>query len=97
MVEAAGKQDTASPCAACKMLRRRCAQDCVFAPHFPADEPLKFANVHKVFGASNVSKLLQVPLYDSNFVHFVVLICTFEFANLPQSTQIAPKLQTKFK
>ncbi|KAJ3674465.1 hypothetical protein LUZ60_005081 [Juncus effusus] len=52
-----------SPCAGCKLLRRRCAQDCVFAPYFPATEPLKFASVHKVFGASNVSKLLQeIPI-----------------------------------
>ncbi|MED6119440.1 LOB domain-containing protein 4 [Stylosanthes scabra] len=53
------KQGAASPCAACKLLRRRCAQDCVFAPYFPADEPHKFANVHRVFGASNVNKMLQ--------------------------------------
>nr|AMQ09519.1 lateral organ boundaries domain protein [Boehmeria nivea] len=53
------KQGTISPCAACKLLRRRCAQDCVFAPYFPADEPHKFASVHKVFGASNVNKMLQ--------------------------------------
>ncbi|KAK9151132.1 hypothetical protein Syun_009441 [Stephania yunnanensis] len=53
------KQDATSPCAACKLLRRRCAQDCVFSPYFPADEPQKFANVHKVFGASNVNKMLQ--------------------------------------
>ncbi|GAA0143506.1 hypothetical protein LIER_04174 [Lithospermum erythrorhizon] len=49
----------APPCAACKLLRRRCAKDCVFAPYFPADEPQKFASVHKVFGASNVNKMLQ--------------------------------------
>ncbi|CAH9111876.1 unnamed protein product [Cuscuta europaea] len=48
-----------SPCAACKLLRRRCSPDCVFAPHFPGDQPHKFANVHKVFGASNISKMLQ--------------------------------------
>ncbi|XP_051120373.1 LOB domain-containing protein 4-like [Andrographis paniculata] len=48
-----------SPCAACKLLRRRCAHDCVFAPYFPADQPHKFASVHKVFGASNVNKMLQ--------------------------------------
>ncbi|KAK7251957.1 hypothetical protein RIF29_35587 [Crotalaria pallida] len=59
MKEIGRKQGAASPCAACKLLRRRCAQDCVFAPYFPADEPHKFANVHKVFGASNVSKMLQ--------------------------------------
>ncbi|KAK6923011.1 Lateral organ boundaries, LOB [Dillenia turbinata] len=48
-----------SPCAACKFLRRKCTQECVFAPYFPPDEPQKFAYVHKVFGASNVAKLLN--------------------------------------
>ncbi|XP_076944017.1 LOB domain-containing protein 12-like [Bidens hawaiensis] len=48
-----------SPCASCKLLRRRCAKDCIFAPYFPPDDPHKFAIVHKVFGASNVSKMLQ--------------------------------------
>ncbi|CAM0906763.1 unnamed protein product [Alopecurus aequalis] len=50
---------SSSPCAACKLLRRKCTQGCVFAPYFPPDQPAKFANVHKVFGASNVSKLLN--------------------------------------
>ncbi|CAH1421047.1 unnamed protein product [Lactuca virosa] len=48
-----------SPCAACKFLRRKCTQECVFAPYFPPDQPVKFANVHKVFGASNVAKILN--------------------------------------
>ncbi|GAA0167463.1 hypothetical protein LIER_22391 [Lithospermum erythrorhizon] len=48
-----------TPCASCKLLRRRCAKDCIFAPYFPPDEPHKFAMVHKVFGASNVGKMLQ--------------------------------------
>ncbi|CAI9787164.1 unnamed protein product [Fraxinus pennsylvanica] len=48
-----------SPCAACKFLRRKCQTECVFAPYFPPDQPQKFANVHKVFGASNVTKLLN--------------------------------------
>ncbi|WOL01901.1 LOB domain-containing protein 12-like [Canna indica] len=53
-----------SPCASCKLLRRRCTKDCIFAPFFPSDEPHKFAMVHKVFGASNVSKMLQdLPLH----------------------------------
>lgn len=47
------------PCAACKFLRRKCTSDCVFAPYFPPEEPQKFINVHKIFGASNVSKLLN--------------------------------------
>ncbi|XP_062213361.1 protein ASYMMETRIC LEAVES 2-like [Phragmites australis] len=50
---------SSSPCAACKLLRRKCTQGCVFAPYFPPDNPSKFANVHRVFGASNVSKLLN--------------------------------------
>ncbi|KAF5446656.1 hypothetical protein F2P56_032267 [Juglans regia] len=53
-----------SPCASCKLLRRRCAKDCIFAPYFPPDDPHKFAIVHKVFGASNVSKMLQeLPIH----------------------------------
>ncbi|KAE8695930.1 LOB domain-containing protein 6 [Hibiscus syriacus] len=50
---------SSSPCAACKFLRRKCTQECVFAPYFPSDNPQKFQNVHKVFGASNVAKLLN--------------------------------------
>ncbi|KAL2333597.1 hypothetical protein Fmac_014810 [Flemingia macrophylla] len=48
-----------SPCAACKLLRRKCTQECVFAPYFPPDNPQRFACVHRVFGASNVAKLLN--------------------------------------
>ncbi|XP_058781998.1 LOB domain-containing protein 12-like [Vicia villosa] len=48
-----------SPCACCKLLRRRCTQECIFAPYFPSDDPRRFAMVHKVFGASNVTKMLQ--------------------------------------
>ncbi|GMY11708.1 LOB domain-containing protein 36-like isoform X1 [Fagus crenata] len=48
-----------SPCAACKQQRRKCTKECVFAPYFPPDQPQKFANVHNVFGASNVAKLLN--------------------------------------
>ncbi|KAI4382874.1 hypothetical protein MLD38_008778 [Melastoma candidum] len=54
----------ATPCASCKLLRRRCAKDCVFAPYFPPDDPHRFAIVHKVFGASNISKMLQeIPVH----------------------------------
>ncbi|XP_008795252.2 LOB domain-containing protein 1 [Phoenix dactylifera] len=48
-----------SPCAACKILRRRCVDKCVLAPYFPPTEPLKFTTAHRVFGASNIIKLLQ--------------------------------------
>ena len=53
---------SSSSCAACKLLKRRCSPNCIFAPYFRSDEPKKFAKVHKVFGASNVSKMLiDVP------------------------------------
>ncbi|GMY20220.1 LOB domain-containing protein 20 [Fagus crenata] len=53
-----------APCGACKFLRRKCINGCIFAPHFGSDQgAARFAAVHKVFGASNVSKLLlHIPL-----------------------------------
>ncbi|KAM5583024.1 LOB domain-containing protein 15 [Rosa sericea] len=51
--------NTITPCAACKLLRRKCAEECPFSPYFSPHEPHKFSAVHKVFGASNVSKLLM--------------------------------------
>ncbi|KAJ4892165.1 LOB domain-containing protein 16 [Raphanus sativus] len=55
-----------SPCGACKFLRRKCASDCIFAPYFSSEQgAARFAAIHKVFGASNVSKLLlNVPIHD---------------------------------
>lgn len=53
---------SSSSCAACKLLKRRCTPTCIFAPHFRSSDQMTFAKVHKVFGASNVSKLLsEVP------------------------------------
>ncbi|XP_020575344.1 LOB domain-containing protein 15-like isoform X2 [Phalaenopsis equestris] len=53
--------NTTTPCAACKLLRRRCVLECPFFPYFSPSEPQKFAATHKVYGASNVSKMLMVP------------------------------------
>ncbi|XP_055819132.1 LOB domain-containing protein 1-like [Solanum dulcamara] len=47
------------PCAACKILRRRCVEKCVLAPYFPPTDPLKFTIAHRVFGASNIIKILK--------------------------------------
>ncbi|GMI69310.1 hypothetical protein HRI_000600300 [Hibiscus trionum] len=57
---------TASPCGACKFLRRKCVRGCVFAPYFSHEQgATHFAAIHKVFGASNVSKLLaHLPVAD---------------------------------
>ena len=47
-------------CGACKLLRRKCVQECIFAPHFNNDEGAEqFASIHKIFGAKNFSKFLS--------------------------------------
>ncbi|XP_042476232.1 LOB domain-containing protein 33-like [Macadamia integrifolia] len=52
-------------CGACKFLRRKCTKGCIFAPYFCSEQGMHhFAAVHKVFGASNVSKLLShLPIH----------------------------------
>ncbi|KAF5953014.1 hypothetical protein HYC85_010958 [Camellia sinensis] len=47
-------------CGACKFMRRKCEKGCIFEPYFESDQAgtAHFAAVHKVFGASNASKLL---------------------------------------
>ncbi|CAA7050715.1 unnamed protein product [Microthlaspi erraticum] len=59
-----GRGGGEGPCGACKFLRRKCVKGCVFAPYFDAEQgTARFAAVHKVFGASNASKmLLRLPL-----------------------------------
>ncbi|KAK7285765.1 hypothetical protein RJT34_20546 [Clitoria ternatea] len=48
------------PCAACRILRRRCDNKCLLAPYFPTHELENFVGVHRVFGASNVIKMIQM-------------------------------------
>eukprot|EP01018_Ginkgo_biloba_P007427 Gb_19567 [translate_table: standard] len=38
--------ETAYECAACNMLRRKCEENCVFASHFPPNDPRKFVIAH---------------------------------------------------
>ncbi|KAI3449140.1 hypothetical protein Pfo_005805 [Paulownia fortunei] len=63
------------PCGACKFLRRKCVAGCIFAPYFDSEQgAAHFAAVHKVFGASNVSKLLlHIPVHKR--LDAVVTIC----------------------
>ncbi|KAK9758048.1 hypothetical protein RND81_01G203100 [Saponaria officinalis] len=63
------------PCGACKFLRRKCVAGCIFAPYFDSEQGAShFAAVHKVFGASNVSKLLlHIPVHKR--LDAVVTIC----------------------
>ncbi|GMY09378.1 LOB domain-containing protein 19-like [Fagus crenata] len=63
------------PCGACKFLRRKCVNGCIFAPYFDSDQgTVHFAAVHKVFGASNASKLLlRIPAHKR--LDAVVTLC----------------------
>ncbi|KVH92637.1 lateral organ boundaries domain-containing protein [Cynara cardunculus var. scolymus] len=47
------------PCRTYDYCRRRCPSDCVFAPYFPANNPQKFTCVHRIYGASNIGKLIE--------------------------------------
>lgn len=54
------KGGTTQACAACKYQRRKCTPECPLAPYFPADQPKIFLNVHKLFGVSNIGKILKI-------------------------------------
>nr|GEV35647.1 LOB domain-containing protein 24-like [Tanacetum cinerariifolium] len=51
---------TSPRCAACKYFRRRCPSNCVFAPYFPNGNPQRFIFVHKIDGASNMAKMIEI-------------------------------------
>ncbi|KAL6128894.1 hypothetical protein ACLB2K_072247 [Fragaria x ananassa] len=70
-----GEVSQGGPCGACKFLRRKCLRGCIFAPYFDSDQgTAHFAAVHKVFGASNASKLLlRIPAHKR--LDAVVTLC----------------------
>ncbi|KAL6536907.1 hypothetical protein OROHE_012491 [Orobanche hederae] len=47
-----------SACASCKHQRKKCTNKCVLAPFFPVGKAREFLAVHKVFGVSNVTKII---------------------------------------
>lgn len=54
-----GAQAANPACAACKHQRKKCTESCILAPYFPANRSREFQAVHKVFGVSNVTKILK--------------------------------------
>lgn len=57
--EMTGSGGTNTACAACKYQRRKCSPDCPLSPYFPPDQPKRFQNVHKLFGVSNILRILK--------------------------------------
>ncbi|KAK7396134.1 hypothetical protein VNO78_16926 [Psophocarpus tetragonolobus] len=55
-----GGKAEALACGACKYMRRKCENECMFAPYFPSEkDSARFAVVHKVFGKNCLLKLLS--------------------------------------
>ncbi|KAG2260251.1 hypothetical protein Bca52824_079545 [Brassica carinata] len=46
-------------CASCKHQRKKCNNECILSPYFPARKSKEFQAVHKVFGVSNVQKMVR--------------------------------------
>ncbi|KAH9330335.1 hypothetical protein KI387_002443, partial [Taxus chinensis] len=50
---------TGSSCGACKIRKRKCGDECLFAPYFPQDNPENFLTTTKLFKASKISKIIK--------------------------------------
>ncbi|GLT55969.1 hypothetical protein SLA2020_290470 [Shorea laevis] len=54
-----GTTSSSQACAACKYQRRKCTPDCILAPYFPHHRQRQFLNAHKLFGVSNITKIIK--------------------------------------
>ncbi|KAG5590149.1 hypothetical protein H5410_040663 [Solanum commersonii] len=54
-----------SPCAACKILRRRCVEKCVLATYFPPTHPLKFTITHRL-PEEQIADAVNSMVYEAN-------------------------------
>ena len=46
-------------CASCKHQRKKCDSNCELAPYFPGSKYNEFQNAHKLFGVSNIVKIMS--------------------------------------
>ncbi|XP_074359360.1 LOB domain-containing protein 35 [Apium graveolens] len=55
------QRDSGSPaaCASCRHQRKKCVENCVLAPYFGIEKTKEFQAVHKLFGVSNVAKIVK--------------------------------------
>ncbi|XP_058075570.1 LOB domain-containing protein 13-like [Magnolia sinica] len=54
-----GNNNNNHACAVCRHQRRKCNANCPLAPYFPPNKTEQFQNVHRLFGVSNVMKILN--------------------------------------
>ncbi|KAI3465780.1 hypothetical protein Pfo_022443 [Paulownia fortunei] len=52
------RSNSTPACASCKHQRKKCTEKCILAPFFPVEKSREFQAVHKVFGVSNVTKMI---------------------------------------
>ncbi|KAG7636745.1 Lateral organ boundaries LOB [Arabidopsis thaliana x Arabidopsis arenosa] len=53
-----------APCALCTTKNKRCPKKCDFAPYFPAERQSEYENAHKLFGTSNIIKMMRFASKD---------------------------------
>ncbi|KAF7143868.1 hypothetical protein RHSIM_Rhsim05G0020100 [Rhododendron simsii] len=97
-----GRQNAANDanvhaCAACKHQRKRCDSDvCPLAPYFPAGKSKEFQNVHRIYGVSNLIRILHsVPEHlRHKTVETIILEATMR-KEFPVSGSLAVQAQTR--
>ncbi|KAL6536839.1 hypothetical protein OROHE_012423 [Orobanche hederae] len=52
------RANNTSACASCKHQCKKCTDKCTLAPFFPVERTREFQAVHKVFGVSNITKII---------------------------------------
>ncbi|XP_010913026.1 uncharacterized protein [Elaeis guineensis] len=67
-------QSATQACAVCKYQRRKCNPDCTLAPYFPADQQRQFLNAHRLFGVSNILKIIRHvdPVQRAEAMHSII-------------------------
>ncbi|KAK3210491.1 hypothetical protein Dsin_015197 [Dipteronia sinensis] len=50
---------TTKSCAACRFKRKKCTENCVTAPYFPISRTAEYEKARKVFGVTNIEKMLS--------------------------------------
>jgi hypothetical protein len=54
-----GEAGNPQACASCRHQRKKCDETCELAPYFPAKRYPEFQNAHRVFGVSNIVKIMN--------------------------------------
>ncbi|PON48723.1 Lateral organ boundaries domain containing protein [Trema orientale] len=57
-VSRASDQRVHQPCAGCRHQRKKCEERCELAPYFPARKFKEYKNAHRVFGTSNIYRIM---------------------------------------